>query len=285
MGDRGEVVWRTRATARVVGLAALLVALGVVDRVTGPDLSPSLFYLVPVALAAWSGGRRVGVGFAVASGLLCLVSNLAWEPSSRGDFVAYWNASATSIVLLTAALSLARLHAALAHERTLASTDHLTGLLNRRAFRAALEREVERAARYRHPLTVAYLDLDDFKTVNDRYGHASGDDLLAVVARTISATLRTTDIVGRLGGDEFAIAMPETDDRSAQHVVVLVHRTVCEALLGTTWPVTCSIGAVTFDPVPAAVDTVIGEADRLMYDAKQAGKNGVRLLGPNRERS
>lgn len=285
MGDRGEVVWRTRARARVVGLAVLLVALGVVDRVTGPDLSPSLFYLVPVALAAWSGGRRVGTAFAIASGMLCLVSNLAWEPSSRGEFVAYWNAIATSVVLLTAALSLSRLHGALAHERTLASTDHLTGLLNRRAFRAALEREVERAARYRHPLTIAYLDLDDFKTVNDRFGHASGDDLLAVVARTLAETLRATDIVGRLGGDEFAIAMPETDDRSARHVVALVHRTVCETLLGTSWPVTCSIGAVTFDPVPAAIDTVIGEADRLMYDAKQAGKNGVRVLGPTDDRA
>ena len=129
-----------------------------------------------------------------------------------GNSVAHMAAFATIIALLS---SLRRSHAA---ERRLARTDPLTGIANPRSFVEAANAELERQLRFQRPLTVAYLDLDNFKTVNDRFGHRTGDEVLSAVARALRESTRATDHLARLGGDEFAVLMPETERR---HVSLL----------------------------------------------------------------
>ena len=104
----------------------------------------------------------------------------------------------------------------------MARIDFLTGVLNSRAFYQIATAEIQRSGRYGHPLTLAYIDLDNFKTVNDEFGHSTGDELLKTVARTFSDNLRSSDYVARLGGDEFAILMTETSAQAALNVVARI---------------------------------------------------------------
>ena len=108
----------------------------------------------------------------------------------------------------------------LRRERAISRTDGLTGLLNGRGFYEAAAVELARSSRYRHPLTLAYVDLDDFKEINDRLGHARGDAVLVAVAHALRRACRSTDLVGRLGGDEFVVLFPETDRDAAEAALV-----------------------------------------------------------------
>jgi diguanylate cyclase (GGDEF)-like protein len=118
--------------------------------------------------------------------------------------------------------------------------------------------------------------VDDFKQVNDHLGHSAGDRLLRTVADTIRENVRGIDVVARLGGDEFAILMPETDGAAAGVVVRRVRRRLLDAARAGGWPVTFSIGVVTFDTPPASCDEMLQAADDLMYAAKRHGKNAIR---------
>lgn len=168
-----------------------------------------------------------------------------------------------------------RLRKRLEHERYLAHTDPLTGVLNRRAFQQALSRETRRCGRYRHALSLAYLDLDDFKAVNDRLGHAAGDDVLKTVATAITHQVRTVDVVARLGGDEFAVLLPEADQQAAQVVVGRLRQSLSSAVARRGWPVSVSIGVLTCEPPTAAGEEILATADGLMYSAKTKGKDTV----------
>ena len=120
------------------------------------------------------------------------------------------------------------------------------------------------------------MDVDDFKLVNDRHGHSAGDRLLRNVAEAIRKDVREFDLVSRIGGDEFVILMPETGEHAARAVVRRVRRRLLEVVRAKGWPVTFSIGVVTWDAPPASVDEMLREADDLMYSAKRGGKNAVR---------
>lgn len=164
--------------------------------------------------------------------------------------------------------------------RVSATTDELTGLANRRSFMSSLEIEVARAKRSGSPLSVAVADVDFFKKINDSYGHAGGDEVLRVLARTARETMRTSDVVGRLGGEEFAILMPDTDEHEA--------RIACERLRGAIagrkvrlddgkeTAVTLSTGIALLVPGEDR-DRLVSRADGALYRAKEGGRNQVRL--------
>jgi diguanylate cyclase (GGDEF)-like protein len=168
-----------------------------------------------------------------------------------------------------------RLKTLLAKEHDLARIDSLTTVPNRRAFYEALDKERVKSARYRRPFTIAYLDLDNFKKVNDSLGHAVGDELLVQVASGLRSNLRASDCVGRLGGDEFAILLPETDATAAQLVLSKLRLRLLEEMKAHSWKVTFSIGAATFLDPPDSLDVIIRMADETMYAIKTHGKNNV----------
>jgi diguanylate cyclase (GGDEF)-like protein len=173
------------------------------------------------------------------------------------------------------ALILSRLKAAYQAEQELSRVDFLTGVANGRAFRQVADMEKHRVRRYKHPLTLAYLDIDNFKVVNDRFGHQTGDVLLVWVARSIKRNLRATDFVARAGGDEFAILLPETGAEAGQFVLYKLQRVLIDLVKQNAWPVTFSIGAATFIAEPESLEQMIQSADDLMYTAKRNGKNRI----------
>ncbi len=161
-------------------------------------------------------------------------------------------------------------------EKELARTDPLTGLMNARAFREMAEAEIIRTRRYHHPFSVAYMDIDDFKTVNDHFGHSIGDALLRLVAKTMKSNSRAVDVICRLGGDEFIILFPETGPEPALLACRKLHERLRDAVQHNDWSATFSIGAITFLQPPSAADEMITLADGLMYAAKKSGKNRIR---------
>jgi diguanylate cyclase (GGDEF)-like protein/PAS domain S-box-containing protein len=147
----------------------------------------------------------------------------------------------------------------------MAHTDDLTGLVNRRAWDAALEREVARARRDNEPLAVAMLDLDRFKEYNDRHGHQAGDRVLREAASAWRAVLRESDLLARYGGEEFAVALPGCDLGRAEELVDRLREV-------TPAEQSCSAGLACWDGAESA-DHLLGRADSALYDAKQAGRN------------
>jgi diguanylate cyclase (GGDEF)-like protein len=166
----------------------------------------------------------------------------------------------------------------LRRERAISRTDGLTGLLNGRGFYEAAAVELARSTRYRHPLTLAYVDLDDFKSINDRFGHARGDAVLVAVARATRRACRSTDVVGRVGGDEFVVLFPETGREAAEGALVKVRSHVEEAASQHGSRVTVSIGSVSFARPPGDVEALVHEADTVMYAVKAGGKNALRCV-------
>ena len=160
----------------------------------------------------------------------------------------------------------------------LAKTDDLTGINNRREVLDALNTEVQRFARYGHPLSIQVIDLDDFKTINDNRGHVAGDNVLKQFADFVAGNIRETDIFGRLGGEEFLVVMPSTDLAGArvfaERLCDLVARQ--EIFAGENpLHITCSIGIAQALAEESASE-LLHRADEAMYDAKRAGKNQAR---------
>jgi eukaryotic-like serine/threonine-protein kinase len=162
----------------------------------------------------------------------------------------------------------------------LAITDNLTGLLNRRAFSEAAEREFERARRYRRPLSLILFDIDKFKSVNDAHGHLIGDQVLRVLSDTVRKTTRATDIVCRWGGEEFLILMPEQGHDQAVATAERLRQDASNLVVVTPsghLSLTISLGVASLKrQEDETLDSLIGRADAAMYEAKAAGRNTVR---------
>lgn len=172
----------------------------------------------------------------------------------------------------------------------LATTDTLTGLANRRQVLAILEAELRRARRTGHPLALLMLDLDHFKNVNDRYGHAIGDAVLVTTAARCQAQLRGMDTCGRVGGEEFLVVLPETGIEEARGIAERLRASLGETPIDTgaeSIPITISIGLAHFMPVDnadrsngeqaqAQMEALLRQADEALYRAKSDGRDRVR---------
>lgn len=164
--------------------------------------------------------------------------------------------------------------------RELASRDGLTGLYNHRFFQEALELELARAQRYGRALALVIFDIDQFKKINDTYGHPSGDVVLACLSKAVQLLVRANDIVARYGGEEFAIVLPETDIEGATILAERVRRVIenMEFLVkGTKIKTTVSLGVTSYKPGARIVEkaNLVAVADKALYISKQSGRNKV----------
>lgn len=169
----------------------------------------------------------------------------------------------------------------------LASTDCLTGLPNRHAFMERAERARLASQRQRHPLALMMIDIDHFKQINDRWGHASGDDALQVFARTARDVMREHETIGRLGGEEFAMMLPGADIDAAMQAAQRLRQAVRAATVITSGPsytMTVSIGVVVLDP-NEDLSAALARADHALYTAKRAGRDRVEVGDPVRRRA
>lgn len=271
-----EILGSISRLAWVISGGILLVLIGLADFVTGEEISFSIFYLLPVMLVTWYVSRRAGLAFAIFSAIAWLLADLWTGHRYSHPAIPYWNMIVRFLFFLIVLFVLSRLQSALEQEKALSRTDSLTGTATARTFQELARVEIQRGTRYGRPFTVAYIDLDNFKEVNDRFGHSVGNELLCTVAATIRRNLRATDTVARLGGDEFAILLPETEEEPAHAVLGKLRGLVSGSMQANDWPVTLSIGAFTFLHPRDSVDQMIRLADEAMYSAKRGGKNRIR---------
>jgi diguanylate cyclase (GGDEF)-like protein len=258
------------------GLAlAITVLIAILDHMTGYEVSLSIFYLGPVAFAAWLAGRWPGLAVALVSAGVWLVADFTAGHEYTQPWIPYWNATVRLGFFGVTAYLLASLRDHLASERRLARLDPLTGVLNGRAFEEEGGRLLALAGRRGHLTTIAYLDLDNFKAVNDTLGHHGGDELLRAVAQSLVDGVRRTDLVARLGGDEFALFLPETDADTARTVIARLQARLADVQRSDGRPVSLSIGVGTFATAPPTLDDAIHVVDELMYRVKGGGKGDV----------
>jgi diguanylate cyclase (GGDEF)-like protein len=235
------------------------------------EISVSAFYPIPAVLMAWFAGSRAAVAMAALAALTQLATRIAGEPALSVRPVFFWNALMDLCVYAGLALALGALRDAHARESVLARRDPLTGAANRRAFFERAELEFQRARRQGSaPLTLAYLDLDDFKAVNDRFGHEAGDAVLRLVASTIQERIRNTDLLARLGGDEFAVLLVGANESQAKVLLDDLRQQLSERLSRAPGNVTLSIGTVSLHGEFCSFDEVMAVVDCLMYEAKVA---------------
>ena len=263
-----------RQALRVAGYVLLTLLVYWVNAVTPSTARFGILYTITVLLVTWTEGLAWGILLAAATTVFREAT--AWE-QMPADTPLQWrilNGLAYLAVLGVAMAGLQSLRRSQAQLARLVTQDQLTSVLNARAFVARLGQELDRNRRYPRPLALLYMDLDNFKVINDTHGHQTGDAVLRLVADSMRSSVRHADVVGRLGGDEFAVLMPETDAALADAAAKRLIAGLRNVFKGTP-NVTASIGVVSCAATDASTDDLLRRADQAMYDAKKSGKDRV----------
>jgi diguanylate cyclase (GGDEF)-like protein len=269
-GRVGDLLLVFLGLAVVAGVACL-------DYAAGAKLLLSIFYLLPVMMVAWwTRSTLYGLLVALASAVAGPVVAYLLDFGTVSLPVSLWNNGVRLTVFCVVLYLLHRMRVLNEGFEEMALSDELTGLVNLRGFRQVAALEIERSVRYEHEFSLAYIDIDDFKNVNDQRGHGEGDRVLQALAGIAKATARTSDTVARIGGDEFVILMPETGPEVAVVVVTRLLEMVRRGASRDRVTVTCSIGLASFREAPDSVALMLAAADQLLYSAKAAGRDAMR---------
>ncbi len=232
-----------------------------------------LFYVFPVTIASWYGSKKSGVLLALLSSALLVLIKIWHEGFHAIMLLSYALPCAISLSILAILVTNFRnVHRV---ESIAADTDNLTNAYNSRGFYVELANELIRSSRYEHIFSLAYIDIDNFKMINDSHGHSAGDQLLIEVATILKESLRATDTIARIGGDEFACLLPETGQEEAKAAFSKASKLLKKRMNKNNWPVTFSVGMVTFETIPEDIKEAMKVADELMYSVKNSEKNNV----------
>lgn len=257
-------------------MGILLIGLiGCVDYFTGYELAFSIFYVLPISLVTWFAGSRHGLLASLVSAGVWLGADIGTGHPYSHPLVLVWNTLIRFALFVIITVLISALRSALQRESQLARIDHLTGAVNRRFFYELLQMEIDRLERYNHPFTITYIDLDRFKALNDRFGHAAGDQVLRTLAASVRKHSRKTDIFARIGGDEFVLLLPETDQETAREIIPTLQINLLKEMQQNNWPVTFSIGVLTCYTSAYPAEELIQRADELMYLVKREHKNSA----------
>ena len=266
-----------KRSARLIWWLSLLFSFVIVTAafITARFVYLEPFLILPIVLASWYGSNRAGMFLALISSVVLAVSREWLSASSFSlesvmyDGVSHLIAYSILAILITNFRSVHRV------EVVAADTDNLTGLHNPRSFYVELANELLRSKRFKRIFSLAYIDIDNFKNINDTLGHSIGDELLVEVAKCLKSSLRATDTISRLGGDEFVCLLPETGDKDVKNLFSKVKKLLSERMQSHSWPVGFSVGVVTFETLPADAKQAISVADDLMYSVKNDHKNST----------
>ncbi len=266
--------------AVVCGLLACLL-LGFADYYTGYELDLIVFYLGPILWMTWVINRGAGYLAAITSVFVWGIADKLSGHQYSDDVFLVWDVLMRMGFFIINVYIISRLRGSIDREKEVARKDHLTGVANSRAFIELTQLEILRCRRHHKPLSLAFLDCDNFKEINDRFGHTKGDEFLQQVADTLKKGLRATDILARVGGDEFAVVLPDANAQDANAIFVRLRNALTEAMQAKGFNVTMSVGVASFSRPPEEAREIIDKADEFMYAVKRHGKNRVNIQTVN----
>lgn len=276
--DLGDLVRRIALSRPVIILSGcgILFVLFAADCYVSYEISLSIFYLCPILWILFLTGDRIGtLVFCLLSAIAWLIADISSGLTHSHPLIPLWNMSVRMVFFVIISMLLLKQKKLLAKEQERSRRDALTNVGNLRYFYESSEHETDRALRYGRSMTFVYFDVDDFKQVNDRFGHLQGDRLLRTIASTVNRTIRKTDILARMGGDEFVLLMPEVSFEQANVAIERLRVALLDVLKKEQRLVTLSFGMATFHKPLASVEEMVRIADELMYKSKKAGKNKV----------
>jgi diguanylate cyclase (GGDEF)-like protein len=264
--------------SRVMGFIISVISLafiGFLDVVTGFEMSSSFFYLLPITIAVIMCGRKVALILSLLSAAVWLAADLYSGAHYSQAFIPYWNGVTRLGYYIVHTFLLSYMLTLLKEQRQLAVKDHMTGVYNGRMFEEILNLEIENSERTGAPLTLCYLDIDNFKSINDKFGHSEGDKVLKAFCKIARDNIRSNDVLARVGGDEFVILFKETGLDKGQAVMERIRGSLSSHSESLKCSPQLSVGIVSFTNPPPSVNAVMAEADKLMYEAKEQGKNRI----------
>jgi diguanylate cyclase (GGDEF)-like protein len=269
----GFVISSLKSNVVFLGLLILTFFLGAVNHWLGFEISFSIFYWIPILLAVWFLGPKRAAVIAVMSALFWFHADTSAGHVYSNGLIPIWNAAMRFAMFVTIIFFSYQLKRELHNEREMGRRDSLTGLFNFRYLSETMDAEIRRSLRFKKPFSVMYIDLDNFKRVNDEFGHDQGDILIAAVANVFRCNLRGYDVAARVGGDEFVVLLPETDAVQVRETIMKLMGKLREEIGKRAPFVTFSIGAFVCTKALFATREIISQADKLMYQVKIGGKN------------
>ncbi len=267
-------VFRKNLPIFLAGVLGVLLT-GVIDYVTGYEVRLFPLYFLPIAFVAWRLSRPYTLAVSILSSATWAFANFLAGRVYASPFTWPINILSQLVAFGAVGILVSDLRRRLLVEKDLNRQDPLTALLNSRALYERGDMLLAILRRYAKPFTLAYMDLDNFKEINDGRGHLEGDRTLKETARVLKSHFRSSDLVARLGGDEFAVLLFDTGADEARSSLNRVHDLLIAAMDRNGWPVTVSVGAVSYLSAPQTLNEAIHLADSLMYQAKRQGKNRV----------
>jgi diguanylate cyclase (GGDEF)-like protein len=258
----------------LVGLVLVLL-IGVFDYLTTNEYQLDFFYFFPIFIVTWVGSTKAGFNISTFAALFWAIVFKALGLVSFTWSNHFWNTSIELAIFYSFVFLVSELKQYSRKLEELANEDTLTGIANRRAFNRIAFAELNRSRRFGSPFSIIYIDIDNFKAVNDSRGHNAGDTLLQKVASALQENSRNVDTVARMGGDEFAILLPETNAADAKMTTERIAKVLSQFETDKYGAVTFSTGIVAFLEPPSSLEEMISIADRVMYSVKNQGKNNI----------
>jgi len=257
----------------------LVVLIGIYDYWVGSEISVTLFYLLPILISSWFGKKWSGYIVALISSAAYVFS--CWHIHEYITFsLLFWNISLRMVIFFFFVYFITQIRKKVIElnlDNVLSPRiDQLTRILNGRSLYEIMEIEAKRLERYKKPVAIVYMDIDDLKSINNSFGNTTGDHLLFTLAKAMKNNIRTSDVLARIGGDEFVFLLPETGMEGVQAFVAKMQNLLSRVTDENRWPVTFSFGATLFLKAPDSFDKMIRIPEEQMHLAKVPGNNSVR---------
>ncbi len=258
--------------------AVLVVLIGLYDYWVGSEVPVTLFYLLPILISAWFGRKWSGYGIALVSIAACAIANWRFhEYVSVG--LLFWNIAMKTVIFLFFAYFIIQIKGKVSElnlDNALSPRiDPLTKIFNSRTFYEIVEVEMKKLQRYKRPIAIAYMDINNFKTINNSFGNTTGDRVLFTIAQEIRRNVRISDIIARIGGDEFVFLMPEAEINGVKVFVAKIQGILAKTAEENGWPIAFSFGATLFLKPTDTVNEMIKIPEDQMRLAKTAENNSA----------